>query len=411
MLSTRQEEGGNEYFLGAMLFIESAGSSTSSRRWPRSRTPERYLEVVDGFQRLSTLTILMCALRDLDAEANQPANPQILTAIQAAAGKPGPRFELREGRTSFSRVCPRTRARYANPATRAWSLRKRARLRSSRSHRSPCSRCSNRIERRRLADFLLRRCCVVLVTTDGIDRAYRMFTVLNTTGKDLARNDILKALLLGTVHPSAAGRCLEIWKQAEALLGDRFESLFTHIRARFGRPGDKIIDGIMDIAKARGPQAFIEDVLQPAARIVNDIDNARHSGSPHSPAISQYMRYLGWHSFSDWKPVVLAWWLRHGEDAAALEKFLAKLDRLAFGVRILGIGGSKRAHRFGVVTAAIEAGRDVMGGTARCSSPAPSCGPFSTTSATCTHATPRRRSICSCASTICGLARLCPPAT
>jgi hypothetical protein len=129
----------------------------------------------------------------------------------------------------------------------------------------------------------------------------------------------------------------------------------------FGRPGGQIIAGILEIAESGGEQAFIEKVLAPSAHIVDEIHHARHSGSPHSPAICQYLRYLGWHSFSDWKPAVLTWWTKYGDDARGLERFLAKLDRLAFGIRILGIGGSKRAGRFGAVIDAIQAGRDVMG--------------------------------------------------
>ena len=74
----------------------------------------------------------------------------------------------------------------------------------------------------------------------------------------------------------------------------------------YGRPGGQVIAGIIEIAQERGAQAFIEDVLQPAARISTTFDNARHSGTPHSASISQYLRYLGWHSF----PIGSRWrWL------------------------------------------------------------------------------------------------------
>ena len=59
----------DEYFLGTMLFIEAERAS----RLPFSRQT-RVLEVVDGLQRLTTLTILFCVLRDLDAkDARQTA--------------------------------------------------------------------------------------------------------------------------------------------------------------------------------------------------------------------------------------------------------------------------------------------------------------------------------------------------
>jgi hypothetical protein len=200
-----------------------------------------------------------------------------------------------------------------------------------------------------------------MVATTDIDRAYHTFTVLNTAGKPLARNEVLKALLLGRVPDDAAPRCLDIWKEAEARLGADFESLFSHIRAMYGRLGGQVIAGITEIARANGgAQVFIQSILRPAARILDDIGNARHSGSPHSAAIAGHLRYLSLHSFSDWIPPAMLWWLNRGEDAKSLERFLARLDRLAVGTRILGIGGSKRTRRFDAVITAIREGRDLF---------------------------------------------------
>ena len=348
------------YFLGTMLFIDRDGALAPSRLpW---RTRSRNLEVIDGFQRLTTLTILLCALRDIDTPADRPANTRLLGAIQVAPDPSAlPRLKLRGAEDKFFLDHVRAPGATRVPATPESLSPSQERIVEVRDHIVAVLTALDAAERRRLAEFLLERCCVVLVATTGIDRAHRMFTVLNTTGKELARNDILKAELLGSVASPADARCLAIWNEAETSLGEEFESLFSHIRAMYGRPGSQVIAGIIEIAKSRGAQSFIEDVLQPVARIMNDIRHARHSGSARSEAIVQYLRYLGWHSFSDWKPVALAWWMKNGKDAGALERFLASLDRLAFGVRILGIGGSKRARRFGSVIDAIESGRDVMG--------------------------------------------------
>ena len=53
--------------------------------------------------------------------------------------------------------------------------------------------------------------------------------------------------------------------------------------------------------------------------------------------------------------------MKNGEDAEALEPVPGQARSPAFGMRILGIGGSKRARRFGAVIDAIQAGDDVMG--------------------------------------------------
>ena len=88
-------------------------------------------------------------------------------------------------------------------------------------------------ERRQLAEFLLDRCCVVLVATTGIDQAHRMFTVLNASGKPLARNDILKAELLASVPAEQARGRQAIWEEAEGSRRRALRELFSHIRAMY----------------------------------------------------------------------------------------------------------------------------------------------------------------------------------
>ena len=46
-------------------------------------------------------------------------------------------------------------------------------------------------DRRHLADYLCGQCHFVVVLTRDIDRAHRLFTVLNERGRALQRNDIL----------------------------------------------------------------------------------------------------------------------------------------------------------------------------------------------------------------------------
>ncbi len=347
------------YFVGTMLFIERDG--TPSRiPWPRSRAV-RTLEVVDGLQRLTTLTILLCVLRDLDVSPEGTTSARLQAAIQSGpAPAARPRLTLREpDETFFQKYVRAAGATRLSPIENGLSPAE-TNILEVRNHIIATLKGYEIAERRQLADFLLDACCAVMVTTSDIDRAHHIFTVLNTRGKPLARNDILKAILLGEMPRAAAARSTAIWSEAEALLGDEFESLFSHIRAMYGRPGGQIISGILEVSEASGgAQAFVERVVQPAARIITDIRSARHAGSLNSERIADYLRYLGWHSFSDWIPPAMLWWLKNRDDAPGLERFLARLDRLAFGSKVLGIGGNKRTRRFAAVVTAIREGRDL----------------------------------------------------
>lgn len=352
----------DEYFLGTMLFIGIERTKKGFAVLPFSRRP-RVLEVVDGLQRLTTLTILFCVLRDLDGTEGKRGERLLATIGSGQGAKARNRMVLREpDETFFHDHVRKPGATRGAPCEAELSLAQ-ARIIEVRDHllQAVCDLIP--ALRTRLVDFVLDKCHVVAVSTDGIDRAHRIFTVLNARGKPLARNDILKADLLGDVPPAAAARVTVIWDRAEASLGEEFEALFSHIRVIQPRPLPHVISGIRSIATAiGGGQAFIEQVLQPAASIFGNILNARHSGSAHSPTIEALLTYLGWlRGHSDWVPPLLLWQMREIRDAAELAWFLRALDRLAYGLRILGYGSKRRGGRFGSVVQAIHNGLDVKG--------------------------------------------------
>ena len=350
-----------------MLFIDRDGAAALSRppcRSWRTRQPQ-HLEVVDGFQRLTTLTILLCALRDIDARADRPPNMRLLVrSSRAATASARPRLVLRETEEKFFSDHVRAPGATRLKAEPASAFRRR------RSVSSRCATTSCRVlrrldaaERQRLVDFLLDRCCVVLVATTGIDRAHRMFTVLNTTGKELARNDILKADLLGSVAVAGRRAVPGNLERGGGASGRRIREPVqphpVHVRPA-GQPGDRRRSsrsprsgGAQGVHRGRAPPVgphHGRHRKRPPQR-----DGALGCHQP-VPALSRLALVLRLEaggvgcggrstgrtpkgSTGSW-PSSIAW---------------------RFGIRILGIGGSKRACRFGAVIDAIQAGRDVMG--------------------------------------------------
>jgi Protein of unknown function DUF262/Protein of unknown function (DUF1524) len=351
-----ESDQGGDYFLGPMLFIEPTPPTGRIATWKASRTG-RVREVVDGLQRLTTLTILFCVLRDLDAEAGEPGNERLLAAIGADARV---RLALREREEAFFQAHVRRRGATAGAGPEGGLAPAEERILEVRRHMRDALADLEAAGRRGLAEFLLDKCHIVLVSATGIDRAHRMFTVLNATGRPLARNDILKASLLGSVPAPAVERATVAWDAAQARLGADFDSLFSHIRTIYQRSSTHIISGVQRIAEEQGgAEAFIVRLLSPAAVAFDDIRQARHAGALQSGAISASLRHLGWLRGGDWVPPVLLCWLRHGTDPAELAWFLRALDRLAYGLRILGMGTKRRAGRLGSVINALHQGDDL----------------------------------------------------
>lgn len=349
-------EQGGDYFLGPMLFIEPDPPTGRIATWKASRTG-RVREVVDGLQRLTTLTMLFCVLRDLGAEGGEPAGDRLLAAVGTGARA---RLSLREPEETFFQAHVRRRGATAEPCPEASLSPAETRILEVRKHLRDAVADLDAAGRRALAEFLLDKCHIVLVSATGIDRAHRMFTVLNATGRPLARNDILKAALLGSVPARALDRATAAWDAAQARLGADFDSLFSHLRTIHHRSSAHIISGVQKIAQDQGgAELFVSNLLGPAAAAFDDIRHARHEGAPESAAIAGALRHLGWLRGGDWLPPALQCWLQHGTNPAELAWFLRALDRLAYGLRILGMGTKRRAARLGAVINALRQGHDL----------------------------------------------------
>jgi hypothetical protein len=358
------EEAGSDQagcFLGTMLFIEPERAGSRLPAWPLGRN-QRVLEVVDGLQRLTTLTMLFSLLRDIDRSDAQRPNDRILSAIATAQGRNGRfRFMLREpDEAFFQNYVRQPGATLLNPDSEALSAAEE-RIIGVREYLRETVGAYDLLQRQRLAAFLLDQCFVAVLSTTGVDRAHRMFTVLNTAGKPLGRNDILKAQLLAGLKAQDMQRAIAGWDAAEKHAGGDFESLFSHIRTIHGRSSPNVISSVKDIAaRAGGGLPFVERILQPAAEICEAIAHARHEGSPHSGSIAASLTHLNWlKGNADWVPAALLWWLEKGKDPAELTWFLAALDRLAYGLRIQGRGNKRRLTRMNAVLHAIRSGQDL----------------------------------------------------
>lgn len=344
-------EGGG-YFLGTILLLEP--SPTVPPRGVRG-TPPRH-SVIDGQQRLATLTILLAVLRDILKERGMALPAMLEERIvcrQDGKFESCYRLELRGREGDFFKRCVQDgEAAQDDDLTDAERriLSVRQDLAAELAERSTGELVG-------LVEFIARGCHVAVITAHGIDQAHRIFSVLNDRGRPLARNDILKAQVLGQVDRQTQQSALAIWESLAARLGDDFETLFSHIRAVEAGPKSQVISGIRElIAGAGGAGSFVTQFLEPYGNALYAIREARHSGSQHSPEISRFLGYLGWFGSADWIPPALLWWRVHNGDPEKLLVFLRKLERLAYALRLLGIGADKRLARFQAVVQAIRKG-------------------------------------------------------
>lgn len=342
-------------FLGAILLVDRSEAMSRVPGWPFTGEA-RAFEVVDGLQRLTTLSILLCVLRDAAEAAGEAVDPSVASAIADGAI---PRLRLRSGDETFFDTYVRS-PRRLRPDVQACSSPAEERIAAVQDLFQATLAPMDGGQRARLANFLIAHCYVVVITTTGIDRAHRMFMVLNERGKPLARNDILKADTLGRAGADAPA-VTEMWHDIEKRLGHDFETFFSHLRAIYGKPTGPIISSIRSIADhAGGAQTFVAQILKPAAEAFDAIRQARAERWPQADEVEQLLRYMHWLPAIDWVPPALQYWLSSAQRSGDMLGFLRGLDRLAHGMKIMGTGAGKRASRFAAVTAMIRRGEDPL---------------------------------------------------
>lgn len=352
----------NPYFLGSLVLIKNDESPQS--------------EVIDGQQRLITLTLLFSVLRAL-AEGDLKRD---LKSYIHQAGKVTEETEDRPHLVIRQQDNELFRKEIQNGLDTEAFLRKDTKtLSDSRRNLILNTQLYIRLvkqldedKRIRLIKFLVNRCYVIVVTSPDITSAYRIFSILNNRGLPLSHTDILKAKILGSIsesHKPEEEKYRKMWEDIEENLGrDEFANLFGHIRMIHHRakPQDTVLKEFEQHVKPyNDPIDFMENTLQPLARAYYTIRNADYQHSNSLDAINRMFGWLNRVDNSDWIPPALFFLSEKNDDPEELRRFFTALERLAAGMMILRHNVNARIQRYAKVVKEIEqvisSGRGIAG--------------------------------------------------
>lgn len=341
------------YFLGSIVLIKQEGNPNA--------------DVVDGQQRLTTLTILLAVIRaSVDAEHAAEVTPLIYERGSAIRGtKDRFRLTLRERDAEFfQRYIQREGGLSELLLLNDYISDSQDNIKSSASLLIDLLKELPEPERIRLAQFIVTRCYLVVVATPDLDSAYRIFSVLNSRGLDLTATDILKAQIVGSIPDSHRGVYTKKWEDAEEdLTRDTFADLFSHIRMvyRKSKPKGTLLKEFNDhVAEVRQPVRFIDEVLLPMARAYGEILDASYESTEHAERVNEHLKWLNRLEFSDWVPPALAFISRFRQKPGAMLVFFRDLERLAYAMLIGKFGANDRIERFSRLTQFIESGMDLQ---------------------------------------------------
>lgn len=320
-----QVESLDPYFLGCVVIVKSDNSPES--------------EVVDGQQRLATLTMLFCALRDampdewsgsLDAMVRQQANPAAgLNAVE--------RLQLRSEDVGFfsSRVLePGSLSSDIKTPSPRGATQERLLDNATGLFRLVQGLSAER--REILANYLTTKCYLVIVATADTASAVRIFGILHTRGLDLSPTDIIKSEVARNLSESSRSTQMKLWQELEENLGrDNFRLLFSHIytikfRERSRRSLEDVF--VQDVLNnGRDCEGFVSNTLAPSA---DTFDKLLTTEFPSVPEANVVLRSLRRVNNSDWIPPALRFVERRGDSPDTLVEFLRHLERLAYAMFI-----------------------------------------------------------------------------
>lgn len=344
----------NPYFLGSIVIIKE------------DHRPDA--DVVDGQQRLTTLTILLSAIRSLLSEEDAKGLTQYIYEKGNPIEETSDRFRLtlRERDAAFFRD-------YVQKEGQVDKLRALApeTLKDSRRNiQQNAVVLLNRLkalsenQQKRLAQFIVKQCLLVVVSTPDFDSAYRIFSILNNRGLDLSHSDILKSEIVGKVPEQEQEKYGEMWEDAEEALGrDAFADLFSHIRAIYRKTKLKatILSEFKEyvVKSVPDPKKLVDDVLIPMADAYSDIKEANYQSAMGADDINRSLRWLNRIDNVDWVPPAILYLSAHRHDPPALKRFFADLERLAASLMIQRATINQRIERYAGLIRAIEKNEDL----------------------------------------------------
>lgn len=334
---------GGVYFLGSIVLI-------------KGNAPQA--QVVDGQQRLTTLTILLSVLRDLTASKETQIERRSYVFQKASADRGTSdryRLMLREQDRAFFRN------HVQNPGSTdtlpdlssldgsQQRIAENARYLRQGLERIPEAR------RDELMRFIVQRCYLVVVAVPTAEAARRIFTVLNARGMDLTATDILKAQLLERAGPVREADLAKRWEAIESALGrDRFVELFGHIRAIYERdkPRTALDAGFPKFVLPFSGDAdeFMSNILEPLADAYTLLCNHFVVKQQFGIEAAKAVRSLERVDNKDWIPTaLLRLWKRSLGDGGVVAQFLVDLERLTYFLFVRRADVNERIARFSAV--------------------------------------------------------------
>lgn len=296
------------YFLGSLILVHDGDT--------------RY-QVIDGQQRLISLSIIIAVLRELEND------PELVRLLNELILEPGdklrgitaePRLRLRDRDVEFFREYVQEGDLEGLFDLRDSDIETNAQRNiavNARQTYDEIARMSED-ERRNFASYLVNNVMLVIVVTDDLAGAHRIFDVMNMRGVPLTASDVFKAKSMAALSPAARTAYASRWDDIMDPLGDdpqRTETFFASLHLIVSHRiacSQLLVEFEKDVLKPyftkQNVIAFIDEVLAPYANAWRILERPSDTDLPDG-TIGRLVALNDYQS-EDWKPVAM-WALVH----------------------------------------------------------------------------------------------------
>lgn len=338
-----QTEQADNYFLGTIVLIKDEDRSKAA--------------VIDGQQRLTTLTILFSVLAsNLTGQAQQACYELLQESGNVLAGIPArPRLHLRDRDQKFFEEYIQNVKLEELMKLDLSSMKTEAQVHIYENCKCLMEKFADAFDKDQdkliqFSIFLLNRCFLVAVSTASQESAFRVFSVMNSRGLDLLPIDIIKSEVIGGIQENERDEYTEKWEKLENDVGrDGFNEIFSHTRTIFAK--DRVKKNLLEefreyVLKNTTPKDLVDKILMPYTEAYSILRNQTYESTSGAEDINDILYWLNKIDNYDWMPPAIKFLAEHAHDSAYTLQFMKKLERLTAYLQVTAQDVNRRVSRY-----------------------------------------------------------------
>lgn len=335
--------------------------------------PDNSVSLIDGQQRLVTLTILFAYLRD------QIANPGLKTLLGRCVWS-GPDSQRRKPMILMQdHVQHFFLDAVQNPdATHASERQQSGFVAECEKHIANNlsaivgvmeERAFSQGELEEFATFLLSRCGIVLQTVATEREAWEIMATEEETGLGFHSSERSKVTLISAMPRDVQAEAGQIWAHWQDRIGtEQMARLLEHItviltgKSRRGRGSIPVETELLRTIplKTAGLDFIKSQVAVHAGNVARLLEHNVGDG-PGAVRSAKAINWLSWLPFDGWMVPALSWLQKHGWTSPETAQFFFQLERAAWIFHISGADPTKRERAFAQIATEIKAAESLSG--------------------------------------------------